>query len=72
MASLKVRCPICGNRSEYNPENAFRPFCSERCKLVDLGAWASNQYAIAGKEPLASDGADPLGAADESSSSTRQ
>jgi endogenous inhibitor of DNA gyrase (YacG/DUF329 family) len=32
----------------YVQENAFRPFCSERCKLIDLGAWAQERYAIAG------------------------
>jgi hypothetical protein len=32
---------------EWNAGNRFRPFCSERCKLIDLGAWASEQYRIA-------------------------
>ena len=41
-----VACPNCGNFSEFTPSNAFRPFCSERCKLIDLGLWASEQYAI--------------------------
>jgi hypothetical protein len=41
-----VTCPQCGNVSEYNIENAFRPFCSERCSLVDLGQWASEGYRI--------------------------
>ncbi len=41
-----VACPNCGNLSEFSPSNAFRPFCSERCKLIDLGLWASEQYAI--------------------------
>jgi uncharacterized protein len=72
MATLKVRCPVCGKRSEYNPQNAFRPFCSERCKLVDLGAWASNQYAIAGKEASPDDAIDQRGTSGESPSNTRQ
>jgi endogenous inhibitor of DNA gyrase (YacG/DUF329 family) len=42
-----VRCPSCGSPAAYTPENAFRPFCSERCKLTDLGAWAEEKYAIA-------------------------
>ncbi len=49
MANTKPRlvaCPNCGNFSEFTPNNAFRPFCSERCKLIDLGLWASEQYAI--------------------------
>lgn len=41
-----VACPNCRNLSEFSPINAFRPFCSERCKLIDLGLWASEQYAI--------------------------
>ncbi|MEP7076113.1 MAG: DNA gyrase inhibitor YacG [Acidobacteriota bacterium] len=40
-----VKCPRCGNEAEYN-ENEFRPFCSERCKLIDFGAWADENYAL--------------------------
>lgn len=49
MESLKKRlvaCPNCSNLSEFSPSNAFRPFCSERCKLIDLGIWASEGYTI--------------------------
>jgi len=42
----QVKCPHCGLLCNFSPENAFRPFCSERCKLIDLGAWASENYAI--------------------------
>ncbi|HQR22304.1 MAG TPA: DNA gyrase inhibitor YacG [Burkholderiaceae bacterium] len=45
----QVSCPTCGALSPWSTENAFRPFCSERCKLIDLGAWASDRYAISGK-----------------------
>lgn len=45
-----VPCPCCGNPSPYSAGNAFRPFCSERCKKIDLGAWASEQFTL----PLAS------------------
>ncbi|HQT25702.1 MAG TPA: DNA gyrase inhibitor YacG, partial [Burkholderiales bacterium] len=41
-----VVCPQCGKESEWQPENAFRPFCSERCKLIDLGQWATERYRI--------------------------
>ena len=41
-----VRCPQCGGESRWSPENKFRPFCSERCKLIDLGAWASETYRV--------------------------
>ena len=43
-----VRCPACGGPSVYAPENRYRPFCSERCKLIDLGAWASESHTIPG------------------------
>ena len=41
-----VSCPTCGARVEWTPQAAWRPFCSERCKLIDLGAWASESYRI--------------------------
>ena len=41
-----VRCPTCGVAVEWTPESPWRPFCSQRCKLVDLGAWASEAYRI--------------------------
>lgn len=53
--SRKVRCPQCGEDAVWGPENPWRPFCSERCKLIDLGAWASESYRI----PAAEEGADP-------------
>ena len=42
----KVRCPQCGGESLWSSENKYRPFCSERCKLIDLGAWASESYRV--------------------------
>ncbi|MES2957097.1 MAG: DNA gyrase inhibitor YacG [Pseudomonadota bacterium] len=42
-----VPCPRCGAPSEFAPSNRFRPFCSERCRSADLGAWASEQYRVA-------------------------
>lgn len=44
--SLIVNCPICKTPVEWTPESAFKPFCSERCKLIDLGDWASEKHAI--------------------------
>ncbi|MGE0556774.1 MAG: DNA gyrase inhibitor YacG [Burkholderiales bacterium] len=41
-----VACPQCGASAEWNPENRFRPFCSERCKMIDLGAWATERYRV--------------------------
>jgi endogenous inhibitor of DNA gyrase (YacG/DUF329 family) len=42
----KVRCPQCGGELLWSPENPWRPFCCERCKQIDLGAWASDAYRI--------------------------
>ena len=44
-----VTCPTCSGESIYAPENPFRPFCSERCKNVDFGAWASESYRVEAK-----------------------
>jgi len=45
-----MRCPICKKESDNSPANRFRPFCSERCQLVDLGTWAAEEYRIAGSK----------------------
>jgi len=42
-----VRCPTCGGPSVFAPGNLFRPFCSERCRNIDFGAWASESYRVA-------------------------
>lgn len=42
----RVACPCCGKQCLFTPENAYRPFCSERCKLIDLGHWASESYRV--------------------------
>jgi endogenous inhibitor of DNA gyrase (YacG/DUF329 family) len=41
-----VRCPTCKQDVEYTKANSFRPFCSDRCKILDLGAWADEQYRV--------------------------
>jgi uncharacterized protein len=46
-----VRCPACGRKALYSAENAARPFCSARCRGVDLGAWASESYRVADSSP---------------------
>ncbi|MFK4074133.1 DNA gyrase inhibitor YacG [Ectopseudomonas khazarica] len=43
-----VQCPTCGAPVEWKAESAYRPFCCERCKLIDLGAWAAEEHAIPG------------------------
>lgn len=54
---MNVACPTCGKPAEYTPANRFRPFCCERCRSIDLGAWASEAYSIPAPE-------DPPGEAD--------
>ena len=39
-------CPRCGAPAEFSPRNKWRPFCSERCKMIDLGNWASERYRV--------------------------
>jgi uncharacterized protein len=46
-----VRCPACGGDSVYAPSNPYRPFCSERCKNLDLGAWASESFRVPDETP---------------------
>jgi endogenous inhibitor of DNA gyrase (YacG/DUF329 family) len=41
-----VACPNCGKRALWTPANAWRPFCSERCRLIDFGAWATERYRV--------------------------
>lgn len=48
-ASRTVSCPRCGAPVSWGPESPFRPFCSERCKMLDLGAWANEEYRVAVK-----------------------
>jgi uncharacterized protein len=40
-----VKCPLCKKKSTWEG-NPFRPFCSERCKMADLGKWAAEEYRI--------------------------
>ncbi|MGQ3890699.1 DNA gyrase inhibitor YacG [Legionella sp. CNM-4043-24] len=44
----KISCPICGKPDTWHVENPYRPFCTDRCKLIDLGEWASESRKIPG------------------------
>lgn len=50
-APRKVRCPGCAGLSLYSSANPYRPFCSARCKGVDLGAWASEEFKLPDETP---------------------
>jgi len=41
-----VPCPTCGAPTAFSPANPWRPFCSERCRLIDLGQWATERYRV--------------------------
>jgi endogenous inhibitor of DNA gyrase (YacG/DUF329 family) len=45
-----VACPTCGTPVAWVSENRYRPFCSERCRQIDLGAWANEEYRVAAVE----------------------
>lgn len=49
--ALQVNCPHCKKKSRWQ-DNQWRPFCSERCKMIDLGNWADEDYRIAGTQTL--------------------
>ena len=51
MDERKVRCPVCKKGVAWKG-NPFRPFCSDRCRLMDLGRWASEEYRIAGEKKI--------------------
>ncbi|MCK4501917.1 MAG: DNA gyrase inhibitor YacG [Desulfuromonadales bacterium] len=47
MDILEVKCPRCGKKSIWS-DNPSRPFCSEKCRIIDLGSWASEEYSVDG------------------------
>ncbi len=49
----QLKCPICKNTTEKDKnKNPFLPFCSERCRTIDLGKWLDDKYVITGDEPI--------------------
>lgn len=52
MCATRVKCPTCHREIDW-ADSPFRPFCSERCRLIDLGAWLSEQRAIPGGDAAA-------------------
>jgi endogenous inhibitor of DNA gyrase (YacG/DUF329 family) len=58
----EVKCPACATPVVWIETSRWRPFCSERCKTIDLGAWAANRHVIAGnplEQPLEASGTAP-------------
>ncbi|MEP7283158.1 MAG: DNA gyrase inhibitor YacG [Rubrivivax sp.] len=50
-APRRVPCPSCRQPASFDPSNPWRPFCSERCRGADLGAWASEGYRVPATPP---------------------
>lgn len=46
----RLACPTCGQKIIWDPANPWRPFCSERCRLIDLGEWLSEERRIPGEQ----------------------
>ncbi|EEZ74732.1 DNA gyrase inhibitor YacG [Neisseria meningitidis] len=59
---LQVKCPTCQTAVVWKPENAFRPFCSQRCKLIDLGGWADGKYTVSDQTESLPEISEPDGA----------
>ncbi len=53
---LVVQCPTCKQPVEWSEKSTFRPFCSKRCRLIDLGAWADGSYSIPSGDESKDDG----------------
>lgn len=47
---MNVKCPTCGQMIEWTPANQYRPFCSERCRLIDLGDWFNETNTISSED----------------------
>jgi endogenous inhibitor of DNA gyrase (YacG/DUF329 family) len=61
-----VKCPQCGAPVRWTAESTWRPFCSERCKLIDLGAWAAERYRVESPEaPESGEGAAETGSRED-------
>lgn len=54
-----VNCPTCGCPVQWTPDSRFRPFCSERCRLLDLGEWFAEGHRIADSSDVPSDDPPP-------------
>ncbi len=61
--TTSVPCPTCGKSVPWTDESRWRPFCSERCRLIDLGEWLNENHRIS--EPLEGYGEENPGGASE-------
>jgi endogenous inhibitor of DNA gyrase (YacG/DUF329 family) len=61
---VKVACPVCRRPVDWNA-SAFRPFCSDRCRLLDLGKWVDEAYRVPGEPVIVDDGGSTNGFSDD-------
>ena len=47
---MRIKCPACSKMTSSDPRTLFMPFCSVKCKLIDLGDWANEKYSITGDQ----------------------
>ena len=47
--NVSVNCPTCGKEVQWSKDSPYRPFCGERCRLIDLGEWAAENYRVPGE-----------------------
>jgi len=64
MTKTQVLCPRCQKKTTFTAKNPYRPFCSERCKLIDLGRWAAEDYKIPAEQAPSSEN-DEMGAGND-------
>ncbi|MDH5560172.1 MAG: DNA gyrase inhibitor YacG [Deltaproteobacteria bacterium] len=57
---FKVKCPTCQKQVQWK-DNPFRPFCGERCSLIDMGKWADDQYKIESEDQHVDETDEPKG-----------
>jgi uncharacterized protein len=58
--TIHVKCPTCQQRIEWSENNPYRPFCCERCRLIDLGDWATETHRIPDLTPNLDESIDTL------------
>ncbi|MCK5649110.1 MAG: DNA gyrase inhibitor YacG [Gammaproteobacteria bacterium] len=66
MKKLIIKCPTCSTKHDYYQSKPWSPFCSERCRLIDLGAWAGEEHRIKGESIPVSD--QPMNKTDDDNS----
>lgn len=67
MMEMEVKCPTCGKLAAWK-DNPTRPFCSERCQLIDFGSWVDEEFRVPLESPWPSEGEDTIPSGQDSES----